>query len=137
MGAWNGRYRMTKQSLAVEDSDVLPITILERAQKMERLKDLLVQAIDETLNQIFREEGVSIIYNFLERESQLKREDISSKTEAFSAGLRKLLGSGAPVIEKLILRNLCHQLELKFVQKKGHSFSDYAKELTERFYVKG
>ena len=100
-------------------------------------EDPLLRVIDETLNQIFREEGVSIIYDFLERESQLKREDISSKTDVFSAGLMKLLGSGAPVIEKLILRNLCHQLELKFVQKKGHSFSDYAKELTERFYVKG
>jgi len=128
---------MTKQSLAVEDSDVLPITTLERAQKRGRIGDLLVQAIDETLNQIFREEGASAIYGFLENESQLKREDISSKTEAFSTGLRKLLGSGAPVIEDLILKNLCHQLDLKFAQKKGHSFSDYAKELTERFYVKG
>ena len=137
MGAWNGRYRMTKQSLAVEDSDVLPITTLERAQKRGPRGDLLVQAIDETLNQIFREEGASAIYGFLENESQLKRENISSKTEAFSTGLRKLLGSGAPVIEKLILKNLCHQLELKFAQKKGHSFSDYARELTERFYAKG
>ncbi len=128
---------MTKQSLAAENSDALPIRALPRTQKSERLEDLLVQAIEETLNQIFREEGASAIYDFLENESQLKREDISSKTEAFSAGLRKLLGSGAPVIEKLILKNLCHQLELKFVQKKGHSFSDYAKELTERFYVKG
>jgi hypothetical protein len=137
MGAWNGRYRMTKQSPAVENSDVLPIMTLDRAQKMESPEDLLLRVIDETLNQIFREEGVSIIYDFLERESQLKRENISSKTDVFCAGLMKLLGSGAPVIEKLILRNLCHQLELKFVQKKGHSFSDYAKELTERFYVKG
>jgi len=128
---------MTKQSPAVENSDVLPIMTLDRAQKMESPEDLLLRVINETLNQIFREEGVSIIYDFLERESQLRREDISSKTDVFCAGLMKLLGSGAPVIEKLILRNLCHQLELKFVQKKGHSFSDYAKELTERFYVKG
>lgn len=137
MGAWNGRYRTTKQSLAVEDSDALHITTLERAQKGERIENLLVQAIDETLNQIFREEGASAIYDFLENESQLKREDISSKTEAFSASLRKLLGSAAPVIEKLILKNLCCQLELELVQKRGHSFSDYAKELTERFYVEG
>jgi hypothetical protein len=123
---------MTKKSLAVEDSDVLPIMTLDRAQSMESPEDLLLRVIDETLNQIFREEGVSVIYDFLENESQLKREDISSKTEAFSAALMKLLGSGAPVIENLILKNLCHQLELKFVQKKGHGFSDYVKALTER-----
>jgi len=63
----------------------------------------------------------------------VKREDVSSKTEAFSAGLRELLGSGAPVIEKLILKNLYHQLGLKFVQKRGHGFSDYVEELRERF----
>jgi len=123
---------MTNQSLSVENSDEFPITALERAQKMENPEDLLLQVTDKTLNQIFREEGASIIYDFLENESYLKREDISSKTEAFSAGLRKLLGSGAPVIEKLILKNLCHQLELKFVQKEDHGFSDYVKALTER-----
>jgi len=116
----------------VENSDESPITTLECAQKMESLEDLLLQVTDKTLNQIFREEGASVIYDFLENESRLKREDISSKTEAFSAGLRKLLGSGAPVIEKLILKNLCHQLGLKFVQKKGHGFSDSVKALTER-----
>ena len=128
---------MTKKSLAVENSDVLHIAALERAQKMESPEDLLLQVIDKTLNQIFREEGASVIYDFLEMQSQLKREDISSKTKAFSAGLMKLLGSGALVIEELMLKNLCHLLELKFVQKKGHSFSDYAKALMERFYVKG
>ena len=122
---------MTNQSLSVENSAEFPITTLECTQEMERFEDLLLQATDKTLNQMFREEGVRIIYDFLERESQLTREDISRKTEAFSAGLRKLLGSGAPVIEKLILKNLCHQLGLKFVQKTGRGFSDCVKALME------
>ena len=126
---------MTKWSLPVENSDALPIMVLdtEIPEKMGSLEDLVIRVINKTLNQIFREEGANVIYNFLENKSHVKREDISSGTEAFSAGLRELLGSGAPVIEKSILKNLYHQLGLKFVQKRGHSFSDYIEELRERF----
>jgi intein/homing endonuclease len=126
---------MTKWSLPVENSDALPMVVLdtEIPGKMGSLEDLLIHVINKTLNQIFREEGANVIYDFLENKSHVKREDISSKTEVFSAGLRELLSSGAPVIEKLILKNLYHQLGLKFVQKKGHGFSDYIEELMERF----
>ena len=126
---------MSKWSLPVENSDALPIMVLdtEIPEKMGSLEDRLIRVINRTLNQIFREEGANVIYDFLENKSHVKREDVSSKTEAFSAGLRELLGSGASVIEKLILKNLYHQLGLKFVQKRGHGFSDYVEELRERF----
>jgi len=126
---------MTKWSLPVENSDALPIVVLdtEIPEEMGSFEDLLIRVINKTLNQIFREEGANVIYSFLENKSHVKREDISGKTGAFSAGLRELLGSGAPVIEKLILKNVYHQLGLKFVQKKGHGFSDYLEELMERF----
>ena len=126
---------MTKWSLPVENSDALPIMVLdtEIPEKMGSLEDLLIRVINKTLNQIFREEGANVIYNFLENKSHVKREDVPGKTEAFSAGLRELLGSGAPVIEKSILKNLYHQLGLTFLQKRGYGFSDYIKELRERF----
>jgi hypothetical protein len=126
---------MSKWSLRVENSDALPILVLdtEIPQRTGSLGDLLIRVIDKTLNQIFREEGANVIYDFLENKSHVKREDVSSKTEAFSAGLRKLLGSGAPVIEKVILKDVYHQLGLKFVQKRGNGFSDYIEELMERF----
>jgi hypothetical protein len=126
---------MSKWSLRVENSDALPILVLdtEIPQRTGSLGDLLIRVIDKTLNQIFREEGANVIYDFLENKSHVKREDVSSKTEAFSAGLRELLGSGAPVIEKVILKDVYHQLGLKFVQKRGNGFSDYIEELMERF----
>ena len=103
-----------------------------RRRTVERtgsLDDLLLSVIDETIKYVFREFGAQIIYNSLEKDTHLKREEIAKKIDIFSAGLKKLLGSGAPVVEKMILKNLYCKLELKFEEKKDHEFSDYIKKL--------
>lgn len=99
-------------------------------EKKRTLDDLLLGLIDETMKYVFGQVGAQVIYNLLESNSHLKREEISEKTDVFSAGLKRLLGSGAPVVEKMILKKLYCKLELKFEEKKGHEFSDYIKELT-------
>ena len=129
---------VTKRVHAVEDGDVLfTIRGMEIGEEKEGLDDLLINVVDETLKQIFREEGTRVIYDYLENNSHLKREEIVEKTKVFSAGLEKLLGSGAPVIEKLILKNLYSKLEFDFREKKGYKFSDYVKELEEKLNVEG
>ena len=101
-------------------------------QRIEKLESLLPKMINETLKQVFKEDGAKAIWVFIENNSHLKREEIAEKPEVFSDGLERLLGSGAPVIEKLILKNLHHELGLKFREKKGYEFSDYIKELSKK-----
>ena len=79
-----------------------------------------------------RKLALELFYDCLENNFHLKREEIAVKLEAFSVELGGLLGSAAPVIEKLILENLFSGLELKFVEKKGYRFSDYVEELRKR-----
>jgi len=98
---------------------------------VEKLDDLLFEVIDETMKEVFKEEGAKAIYNYLANNSHLKLEEIAEKPEVFSAGLERLLGSGASVIENLILKNLYRKLGLKFEEKKGYEFSDYIRELKE------
>ena len=98
-------------------------------EKTEKLADLFVSAVDETLKQVFKEAGTQVIYNFIENKCHLKCEEIAEKPEDFSAGLERLMVSAAAVIEKMILENLYSKLELKFVEKKGNEFSDYIKDL--------
>jgi len=93
------------------------------------LDDLLLTAIDETVKQIFKEAGAKVIYNYLENKYHLRIKEIASKPEDFSAGLEKLLSSAAPVIEKLILKNLYSKLHLTCEEKEGFEFSDYLEEL--------
>ena len=109
------------------------IGMTERLYIMETLDDLLLKVLDETMKQVFRETGTKFIYNFLENNIYSKREDIAEKPEVFSAALQRLLGSGARVIEKLILKNLYSKLRLKLEEKEGYEFSDYVKELKKRF----
>lgn len=101
------------------------------------LDDLLVNVVDETLRQVFREEGAEAIYAFVENNCHLKQEEIAEKPKVFSDGLERLMGSAAPVIEKLVLKNLYRQFELRFTEKEGYEFSDYLKELRKGAFVKG
>jgi len=99
---------------------------------MERLDDLLLIAVDEALKQVFKEGGARVIYGFLENKLHLKSEEIAERPDDFCVGLQRLLGSAAPVIEKLILENLYSKLGLKFKEKAGYGFSDYLRELREK-----
>jgi len=100
---------------------------------VEGLNDLFLKAVDEGLKQVFKETGAQVIYSFIENKHHLKRESIAEKPEDFSACLEGLLGSAAPVIETLILKNLCSKLQLEYEEKNEYRFSDYVRELRERF----
>ena len=130
---------MTKQRRTMEISDVLSTMTLKTGsdEKTKRLDELLVNVVDETLKQIFKETGAKVIYDYFENNSHLKREEIAEKPEVFSFGLQRLLGSAAPVIEKLILKNLYSRLGLNFSERKGYEFSDYVKELRKGAIGKG
>jgi len=103
---------------------------------METLDDLLLKILNETMREVFNEVGTKVICDFLQNNYHLKPEEIAEKPEVFSTGLKKLLDSGASVIEKLILKNLYSKLELKIEEKKGYGFSDYIKELRKGVVVK-
>jgi hypothetical protein len=98
----------------------------------KKRRDLLPNMVEETLEQVFEEDGAKIICDYVKNKCHLKREEIVKKPEVFSSGLRRLLGSGSSVIEILILKNLYCMIGLTFVEKKGYEFSDYIKELRKR-----
>jgi len=108
------------------------IKMTKRLYAMERLDELLLEVVDATMKQVFGEIGAKVIYSYLENNPHLKREEIAEKPEVFSTGVKKLLGSGASVIERLILKNLYRKLGFRFEAKEGYEFSDYIKELRKR-----
>jgi len=101
-------------------------------KEARNLDNLLLDAVDETLRHIFKEEGANVIFHYLENKCRLNRRRIAEEPEDFSAGLERFLSSAAPVMEKIILKNLYSKLELKFEEKEGYKFSDYVKELKEK-----
>jgi hypothetical protein len=109
-------------------------TIIEKKDKEdnEELNNVLLEAIDETLKEVFKEIGANVIYNFLENSYHLNSEEIAEKSEIFANGLDSLLGSGASVVEKLILENLYHKLELEYEEKESLEFSNCIKKLRRK-----
>ena len=116
-------------------AEVVEMTTQLRKELL-RLNDLLLNAIDETLEQVFKEEGAEVIYSFVENKCHLKRDEISERLEEFSAGLQELLGSAAPLMENMIVKSLCARVGLEFEEREGFGFADYVKELREKWNVK-
>ena len=110
--------------------------MINAVEKGEGGNEFFVEVVDETLKQIFKEDGAKVIYEFLENQSCLKLEEISDKPEVFSAGLERLMVSASRVIEQIILKNLYFRLGLKFEEKKGYGFPDYIKELRKSAVAK-
>ncbi len=104
-------------------------------EKTVILDDLLLSVVDEMMKHVFSEVGAKVIYDFLGDNSHLKREEIVEKPEVFSTALKELLKSGAPVIEKMILKNLYSRLQLEYAEKEGYGFSDYIRELKEKYGI--
>jgi hypothetical protein len=102
----------------------------------ERRKDfekLFLEAVDEGLN-FLGESGKHMVLFHLERSYSIKRHDIPEKPEALAAGLEKIFGAGASVLQKLILESLYSKLGLKFEDKGDYTFAEcvnHAKNVKE------
>ena len=106
--------------------------MINRLDVKEEQKDwstFFAEVIDETLKNVFKEDGTKVIYDFLEKQSQLKMEDAINKPDIFSDSLDKLMLSAASIIKQNILKNFYSKLGLEFEEKQGYKFSDYITEL--------
>lgn len=89
----------------------------------------LIKTVDENLKDIFGETAASLIYNYLETDLSLKREDIPERIDEFKMGLKKFLSSGACVIQRIILERLYESYGLKLKERSDWKFEDYIDDL--------
>ena len=84
--------------------------------KMKRENEfdkMLVRSIDNSLKAVFTENAAVAIYAYLESNYALSQEEIPEKLDVFVDGLHKFLSTGAFAVERVILENLCSNLECK------------------------
>lgn len=114
-----------------------PVTITPRKsrEKAEQkdFEQLVLDSIDEALVHLFNETATKAIYAYMENTCNLKREDLAKKIDVFSTSLESLLGSGALVIENLILKILFSKVQLEFVERENYRFSDYIVKLKKAY----
>jgi len=74
--------------------------------------------IDKVLNQILGRTATQIIYEYLENKHSIQRHEIAAKLDSFSSALEEYLGTGAFVIEKIILENFQENRDTDFTERQ-------------------
>jgi len=104
-------------------------------KSMEEFKKILLETIDESMVQVFGSTSTEVIYDYIEGNHDLRKEDIAENLEIFSSSLEKMFGFGATLLEKLVLKKLYMKLGLKYEEKEGYKFLDYIKELKSQILL--
>jgi hypothetical protein len=97
----------------------------------------LTKAIDEGLLLMLGESGREVVYFRLKHSYALSKEDVPSHPEIFVECLRNIFGSGTKAIEKTIIKILCRELELAYVEKKDFDFFEYLNEIKMQLRKEG
>ena len=93
---------------------------------MQRLERLIMNTINDVIREVFNEEVARILFdNCFKNNSSVP---FDQKLRAFEDSLPKILGSGAIIIEDLILETLYSRLGVKF-EREEKSFTDSIMEL--------
>lgn len=81
---------------------------------MERFGELLFEATDYTMKQVFGK-SAELIYTLMERHVMVKREEVGEKIGIFYSYLERLLGSeGARIIQNASIKRLCLKLQREY-----------------------
>lgn len=94
---------------------------------------ILLEVVDQGIRNVLGEPAVRFIYDYIEKNFSLRRNDIPVELEVFAEGLDEMLGSGAKVIENYIVKNLCSHLGFNYQCKKDYRFSDYVRKIEVKF----
>jgi len=104
---------------------------------VERFEELLFEAIDDTVRQVFGESNSELIYALMERHVMVKQKDVGERIDAFHAYLEKLVGSeGAQIIQNTSIKRLCLKLRREYEEvKKYFSVLDELYELKFKLLI--
>lgn len=79
----------------------------------EEFNKILLDAIDHGMKRILGETAAQSVYFYLQRDENLRREDIPNNLEKFLFTLERIFSVGVLVIEKAIMENLYLRLSRK------------------------
>lgn len=99
-------------------------------QKLDKYEEMLNEAVDRTLNRVFGSTATSVIYNHLENNYSIRKNEIAKKLESFTQAMQEYLNSGATVVEKEILESFYSGLGLfQRVELEGIQNNEFVERL--------
>jgi phage gp36-like protein len=91
----------------------------------------LVLVTEKVLKEIFGDAATNSICKYLEKNYDLKLEEIPSKLDVFSRALESYLDSGATVVEEIILKNLHTKSEVDSGRFREKTFQQRLSDLRQ------
>lgn len=106
---------------------------LKRENEFDRM---LLKTIDNSLKEVFTENAALAIYAYLESNYALNQGEIPEKLDLFVDGLHKFLSTGAYAVERVILENLCSNLECERCLGEERDFKNSIVQLKSSLKLK-
>jgi hypothetical protein len=91
-----------------------------RRLEADEFRRLLLDSVDDSIRGVLGEQPLQALYYSLGKNDRISRDDIPERLEDFENALTRLLGAGAPVITRMIARNLYARLEIPYRKEEGH-----------------
>ena len=103
-------------------------------KKSKIFNKLLLRAIDESLNSLGKSARQSIYFH-IKNKFSINRKEIPGNLQEFQEGLETIFGTGARLIEILIMKNLHSKIGCPLVMKKSEhlEFIGYVNESKQNY----
>jgi len=108
-----------------------------RIGEWDEFDGVFLYAVEDGLRSVLGGTATEILFLHLERDYGLKRGELHLNVEGFSAALTRLVGSGARLLERQIIKIMCSKLQLEYDVKRDFRFADHVETLRKRFEDEG
>jgi len=93
---------------------------------------LLLESIDEALTDLLGRRAREAIYDHLERDHRVARNELPDQIETFVELLQETFGRGGKTIGKVVARRLFSKLDWEFNEIPGYDLGEYVETARER-----
>jgi len=93
---------------------------------------LLLEAIDEALTDLLGRRAREAVYDYLERNCLVARNELPTRLEAFLTLLDDTFGKGSKTIGRVVARRLYSKLAWEFIEVPGYELVDYVEAVKAR-----
>ena len=93
---------------------------------------LLLESIDEALTDLLGRRAREAVYDYLERNCLVARNELPTRLEAFLTLLDDTFGKGSKTIGRVVARRLYSKLEWEFIEVAGYELVDYVEAVKAR-----
>lgn len=108
------------------------MTGMQKAE-VEEFHGLLLESLDEAIRAVLGDIPRQTLFSSLEENFDIKREDIPHRMEDFQKAFSALFGKAAPVMTRVIARNLCDMLHIPYYERKDLDLKMYVEDCRRRY----